>query len=316
MRRRIMLFAGLVGLILPATASAAQPVVRTGGSTSITTTTAIINGTVDANRAETTYHFEYGPTLAYGATTAPASAGARGRAVAVSAEIISLAPGTRYHYRLVARNRDGVDRGADRVLRTRNEPLGLSLEAVPNPVTPPGAPTQLVGRLSGTNNAGRQVILQGNPFPYTQGFLQVGNPLVTDAAGNFSFPILSLPISTQFRVVMPQRPDVASPIVTADAAVRVRAAARKVARHRSSVSVRFRGSVLPPSDGVRVNIQKRRAGQWVTIAHTRARHASARRSRYELRVRVFRSGRFRVRAEAVGAYSSGASRTIAIRVRR
>ena len=160
------------------------------------------------------------------------------------------------------------------------------------------------------------MVLQSNPYPYTQGFVTIGNALVTDAAGNFSFSILALPVSTQFRVLLPNRPEVVSPIVVADAAVRVRAAKRKVARRSHSVSVRFRGSVLPPRDGVRVNIQKLRAGQWVTIAHTRARNATRGRSRYSVRVRVFRTGRFRVVAESAGDFSSGASRTLRVRVRR
>jgi hypothetical protein len=96
----------------------------------------------------------------------------------------------------------------------------------------------------------------------------------------------------------------------------VRAATRKVARRRHSASVLFRGSVLPPRDGVRVDIQKLRDGQWVTVAHTRAKNATSTKSRYAVRVRVFRSGRFRVVAQSTGDFSSGASRTLAIKVRR
>ena len=48
----------------------------------------------------------------------------------------------------------------------------------------------LAGTLSGTGNGGRQVVLQSNPWPYTQGFLNAGNPQVTNANGQYSFPIL------------------------------------------------------------------------------------------------------------------------------
>jgi hypothetical protein len=313
---RILLIAGAAGLLAPAAAEAARPVATTGRAVDITTTTATVRGRVDANRAGTTYYFQIGTTRAYGSNTSPASAGARGRAIGVSAPVTGLVPATRYHYRRVAENADGRDVGRDRTFRASNEPLALSLQAIPNPVSPPGGPTQLAGRLTGTNSVGRQVVLQSNPFPYTQGFRSLGNPLLTDATGNFAFPILSLPITTQFRVFMPEKAEVVSPVVTADAAVRVRTAARKVARHRHSVIVRFRGSVLPPRDGVRVNVQKLRAGQWVTIAHTRARDATARRSRYAVRVRLYRSGRYRVLAESAGDFASGAGRAIRIRVRR
>ena len=62
----------------------------------------------------------------------------------------------------------------------------------------------LAGQLTGTNNANRGVVLQSKPFPYLSDFANVGNALITDAAGNFAFPLLALPVTTQFRVVMTQ----------------------------------------------------------------------------------------------------------------
>ena len=316
MLRRIMLVAGLAIVLAPASAQAAKPKVTTGRAVSVTPTTATLIGSVDANRKNTTYYFDVGFTNGYGSNTVVTSVGARANPLGVSAELSQLAPATTYHYRLVARNADGTSRGGHRTFRTKPQPLGVTLAASPNPVSPPGAATQLGGQLTGTNNAGRQVVLQANPFPYTQGFATVGNPLLTDAGGNFSFPVLSLPVTTQYRVLMPQKPEVASPVVVVGAAVRVRTDREKVARHRHSVTVRFRGSVLPPRDGVRVLIQKLRAGQWVTIADTIARHASARRSTYSTRVRLYRSGQFRVVAESQGDYVSGAGRSLSITVRR
>jgi hypothetical protein len=212
-------------------------------------------------------------------------------------------------------NSHGITRGADRTFRTRVQPLGVTLGATPNPVAP-GAPTTLAGQLTGTNNAGRIVVLQSNPFPYTQGFVNAGNAQVTDAAGNFSFAVLSVPVTTQFRVVMAQRPEVTSPIVVVGAALQVRTEAKKVRRHRHSVSVRFRGTISPQNDGGRVSIQKLRGDTWVEIAHTVAKDDGASHSRYRTRVRIHRSGQFRVVAEAQGQYVTGAGRAISIRVRR
>jgi hypothetical protein len=160
------------------------------------------------------------------------------------------------------------------------------------------------------------VVLQSNPFPYTQGFLNAGNAQVTDAVGNFSFPVLSVPVTTQYRVVLAQRPEVTSPIVVVGAALQVRTDTDKVARHRHSVSVRFRGSVSPQNDGGRVGIQKFRNGVWTEIAHTRAKDAGSSKSVYNTRVRIFRSGLFRTVAEAEGQYVTGAGRAISIKVRR
>ena len=311
-----MLVAAALALLAPATASAAsKPGARTGGAVSVTPSSATLNGRVDPNNAETTYFFQIGTTSLYGANTAVTPAGSGRKPTAVSAPAGGLAPATTYHYRLIAQNRFGITKGADRTFRTRVQPLGVTLAANPNP-TCPGCATTLGGQLTGTNNANRDVVLQSNPFPYLQGFANHGNALVTDAAGNFSFPVLSMPVTTQFRVVMAQRPEVASPIVVVGAALRVRTAKRKVARHRHSVTVRFRGSVLPPNDGGRVSIQKLRAGNWVEVAHTTAKDWTSSKSSYRKHVRVYRSGDFRVVAEAQGAYVSGAGRTVSVKVRR
>jgi hypothetical protein len=311
-----MLVAVALALIAPATASAAsKPGVRTGGASNVTFNSATLNGRVDPNNADTTYFFQYGTTSLFGTDTAVTPAGSGANGVAVSVPIAGLAPATKYHYRLVAQNRFGITKGERRTFTTRRQPLGVNLGANPNPVAPGGA-TTLAGQLTGTNNAGRDVVLQSNPFPYTQGFLNAANPQVTDAAGSFSFPVLSLPVTTQFRVLLAQRPEVTSPIVVVGAALQVRTDTKKVERHRHSVSVRFRGSVTPQNDGGRVGIQKFRDGTWVEIAHTRAKDAGSSKSTFRTRVRIYRSGLFRAVAETEGQYVSGAGRAISIKVRR
>jgi hypothetical protein len=311
-----MLVAVALALIAPATASAAsKPGVRTGGASNVTFNSATLNGRVDPNNADTTYFFQYGTTSLFGTDTAVTPAGSGANGVAVSVPIAGLAPATKYHYRLVAQNRFGITKGERRTFTTRRQPLGVNLGANPNPVAPGGA-TTLAGQLTGTNNAGRDVVLQSNPFPYTQGFLNAANPQVTDAAGSFSFPVLSLPVTTQFRVLLAQRPEVTSPIVVVGAALQVRTDTKKVERHRHSVSVRFRGSVTPQNDGGRVGIQKFRDGTWVEIAHTRAKDAGSSKSTFRTRVRIYRSGLFRAVAETEGQYVSGAGRAISIKVWR
>jgi hypothetical protein len=97
----------------PATVTA--PVVVTGTATAVGSTTATLNGTVNPNGAATTYHFEYGPTTAYG-TSIPVpngSAGSGSSAVAESANVTGLTASTLYHFRLVATNSGGTTNGAD-----------------------------------------------------------------------------------------------------------------------------------------------------------------------------------------------------------
>jgi hypothetical protein len=316
LQKRTLLLAVLLALVAPATAQAAsKPGVRTGGVADVTPSSATLKGRVDPNDAETTYFFQYGTTSLFGTNTAVTAAGSGANGRAVSAAIAGLAPATRYHYRLVAQNRLGITTGARRTFTTRRQPLGVTLGANPNPVAP-GGETTLGGQLTGTNNAGRDVVLQSNPWPYTQGFLAAANAQVTDGGGNFAFPVLSVPVTTQFRVVLAQRPEVTSPIVIVGAALQVKTRARKVERHRHSVSVRFRGGVRPQNDGGRVSIQKFRGGTWVEIAHTRAKDAGSSKSRFRTRVRLYRSGLYRAVAETEGQYVSGAGRAISIKVRR
>ena len=224
-----------------------------------------------------------------------------------------LAPATTYHYRLVASNRHGITRGADRTFKTRAQPLGLSLAATPNPV-PLGRPTVLGGTLSGTGNAGRQVVLQGNPFPYTQGFLPASNPQVVNAQGAFAFPLLSVPLNTQYRVLIPTRPEIVSPIVFVGVAVKVGTLV-SATRVRRGARVRFFGTVRPARAGTRIAIQKLRGSRWVTVGGTTTR-GSGQTTRYAKRVRVHLGGRYRVfAASADGSFVSNSGRTVRIRTR-
>ncbi|HEY1540357.1 MAG TPA: hypothetical protein VGF63_13220, partial [Solirubrobacteraceae bacterium] len=209
-----------LSLAVPATAlgAGAKPAVTTGSVAQVTPSTASLLGKVDPSGDATTYLFQYGTTSLYGATTAPVAAGAGTKAVSVIGTVVALAPATTYHYRLVAANGHGQVRGADRTFKTKAQPLGLTLAATPNPVGL-GKPTVLAGTLSGTGNAGRQVVLQSNPFPYTQGFQTTSNVQLTSPTGVFEFPLLSVPTNTQYRVLIPTKPEIVSPIVTLGVAV-------------------------------------------------------------------------------------------------
>jgi hypothetical protein len=302
---------GLLMLAAPSVA-AARPAVTTGAPANVAQTTATVTGTVDPNGAAAAYFFQYGPTRVYGAQSAEASAGAGNARVKVAADIGGLAPATTYHYRVVARGPGGgLVLGADRTFKTKRQPLGVTLVGSPNPVVA-GRATSLVGALTGTGNAGRQVVLQANPFPYTQGFVTAGNAQVTDSAGGFGFPVLSVPVNTQFRVLMPAKPEVVSPIVIVGAAVRVSTRVR-VRRFARTGIVRLAGRITPAVDGTQVLIQKFRDEQWTTIASTAARHASGGRSAYSKSMRQRRHGRYRVLVNAQGAYSPALGRTVRVR---
>ena len=235
--------AAVAALVAPAVATAARPAVTTGAVAAVSQNSVQLSGTVDPNGKATRFYFEYGPTTAYGAVSDGNPAPRIGRAAGVLATVGGLQPFTRYHYRIVAFNADGQRRGRDRTFRTLRVPLALSLAATPNPVIA-GRAVTLSGTLGGTGNAGRRIRLRSNPFPYLGGFNPVGNSVVTDPVGGFSFALLSLPVTTQFQVQIEAAPEIASAVVTVGAAVRVSTGTerRRVAR---GVSVRFAGTDPP-----------------------------------------------------------------------
>src|SRR5262245_14675670 len=134
-RRGALTAAAVLGaLVLPASALAAAPTVTTGGVALITQNSAKLKGTVDPNGTATNYIFQYGTTRLYGAQSAPQSAGAGNKAKRVSIVVGSLAPATRYHYRLVGLRGSRTFFGKDKTFKTKPQPLGVSLAATPNPI--------------------------------------------------------------------------------------------------------------------------------------------------------------------------------------
>ena len=115
-----------------------NPAASTAGATSVTVTTATLNGAVNPNTIATSYHFEFGRTVAYGQSTAQTPAGpVLQSASAVSAAIAGLAPAASYHARLVATNAGGTVAGND-ITFTTLAPLPL-LPAAPARPTVSGA---------------------------------------------------------------------------------------------------------------------------------------------------------------------------------
>lgn len=313
---RILIAATLwTTLAFPAIASAAtKPTVATGGATKVTATTARLVGTVNPNGADTTYLFQYGRTSLYGTSTPITVAGSGTKKLTIKAELGGLTPATTYHYRLVARNAGGVADGSDRTLHTLVQPLVLTLIAQPNPVLF-GRGTTLAGVLTGTGNAGRQIQLQASAFPHTAGFANVGNPQVANAQGAFAFTLLTVGLNTQFRVTLPSKPEVMSPIVGVGVMPRVstHVSARTVP---TGGRVRFSGTIRPARNGMRVVIQRLRGRRWGFVAATKARKGGERFSRYAKRIQIRKGGGYRVLVESAdGSYVAGAGRSIKIRRR-
>jgi hypothetical protein len=107
-------------------AGAAPPGASTGPVSAIGPTSATAGGTVNPRGLTTSWYVEYGTTTAYGKKTTTRNAGSGTADVPVSAGLTGLAPGTTYHYRLVATNTDGTVRGADGIFTTLSTPAAVT----------------------------------------------------------------------------------------------------------------------------------------------------------------------------------------------
>ncbi len=112
------------------------PGAQTDAASGVSSTSAVITGSIEPNGLPTTYRFEFGPDTNYGTVIAAPESTTEPGAVATTLE--RLAPGTVYHFRVVARNAAGEAAGADGSFST--PAFALSLR---QPITPPMIPFTL-----------------------------------------------------------------------------------------------------------------------------------------------------------------------------
>ena len=283
----------------------------------VTVQSATLRGAVNPRSLATTYFFQYGPTAAYGAQTAPTALAAGAAAVTCHARGRRPRPGrdlplpARRDERLghlghgrpdVPHARAGAARRARRERRTRRPSAGRRRSSGPS---------------SGTGAAGRPVQIQQRAFPFAGGFANVGNALVDRrrAAGS-RWPSSRSRVTTQFRARVTDRAGIVSPVlpVGARAVVGTRVTSTNV---RRGGRVHFSGTVRPSEPGRGIAIQKRRDGRWITVAGTVARPGGGAFAIYGKTIRVPRGGLYRVfLGTGSGATVPNVGRTIRIRTHR
>lgn len=147
----VVLALGAIGAEIAVAAS--SPGVVTRSAIRVSSSGALLRGTVNPNGASTSYEFQLGLTTAYGTTTHERGAGAGRKPIAVQASATGLIPGTVYHYRLVALSKYGTATGADRTFKTSGHPppgvltgpvtaLGPSSATLTGTVNPNGETTR------------------------------------------------------------------------------------------------------------------------------------------------------------------------------
>lgn len=305
--------------VVPGVANAAgAPSATTGTATSIGSTGATLNGTVDPNKQSTTYNFQYGPTTSYGTTT-PAGTAAGNAAKSVSASITGLTPSTLYHFRLTATNASGQTIGQDMTFTTTAAgtppptKYAVSIGTVPGTVTY-GRSAVISGDVSGPKTGGVQVVLEAQPYPFTTPFRATGAVTTAASNGRYSFTV-SPRVRTRYEVMAKTAPPVTSSSATIGVRYAVSFFVSSTVVHRGAL-VRFFGSVLPAANGRTVLIQRRSStGVYRTVARTLLhRTTSSTRSSYSTRLRIFATGVYRVRMPAHTPYAASNSRSRRISV--
>lgn len=255
---RSLIAAVAASLLLTASAQAAVPTVTTGNPTTITQTSVKLNGTIKPNGENTTWHFDYGPSTAYGSLTpeqGPVPAGSGSTAVA--ADVTGLAPGTVYHYRLVGTNPSGAVFGKDKTFTTRpavvldaSKKIGRFNENI-----------VLTGQVFSAAAAGITVTLQENPYPFSD-WTDVGTT-TTDSGGRYQF-VRALRTNTAWRVVAGTKPPGTSntAFVLQQDTVSLKASTTRPRRGRS---VLFTGYATPARIGGPVYVQRLGRHGWRTV---------------------------------------------------
>jgi hypothetical protein len=297
--------AAIVAIFLfaaPSALAALAPAVSTGASQSVTTTSAIVTGTVNPEGQATTYHFEYGTTPHFGNVTPSASAGSGTTDMAVHATISSLTANTTYHYRLVATNASGTTTGSDKTFKTGKGP-SVTISPSPGTITFGQSTT-----LKGTGPANATVTLQ-RAASASGPFVNAGTT-TSSKGGKYAFT--QAPTSNTFYRA------VSGGVTSATTRVVVRFRISLFISNtnpRRGQRVRFSGRVSPRHDGLVVRIQRlTKSGFWHTAKRTFLHPASGNASAYSTRFRVRRGGLYRATVGPDASHGRGFSREIRIRV--
>jgi hypothetical protein len=186
----------------------------------------------------------------------------------------------------------------------------LSIRAQPNPIVF-GSTTTISGSLRlRRNTANVRIILQSRSFSPRGTFANV-SATTTDGRGDYRF-VAKPGVNTVYRVLTDTRPVRRSVdlLVRVRTRVGVRASRNLV---RAGRLVRFTGRVFPRHNGRRAYVQRRSPrGRWVTVGRPVLRAFDATTSRYSRRLRVRRTGVYRVKVNGHNDHSTGYSRLVRI----
>lgn len=304
------------------------PHVKTGGVTHATATSGELEGSVNTEGYATSYIFEYGPTVAYGAKTKAVAVPIPSplKPVKVGQQVTGVLSG--YHYRIVgfytshATGKETAVPGADAVFsasKANKLRFAASKSKEDRVFSVYGGSATLAGSLTGLGNANRPLGLQETPFPFTAPFTALSGTVVSGRAGSFTFKIARLTQNTEFRfATLDPRPMYSSPVV-------VHVIPRITVHVKGSGTGLYRiyGTVAPARPGAGVVLQElapQKAGskhegpRAHAVGSTVLKKLNSQSSRYSLIVKLTGTGHYRVFVHLPkGALESGNSSNVEIR---
>lgn len=184
----------------------------------------------------------------------------------------------------------------------------VSIRAAPNPVVF-GRTTTISGSLR-RNTANVRITLLSRSYSPRGTFTPLG-ATSTNRRGDYRF-VVKPGAHTVYRVLTGTAP----PARSSDLLVRVRTSVGlRVSRNavRSGSLVRFTGRVFPRHNGHRAYIQRRGPrGGWGTVARPVLRTFDSTSSRYVRRLRLRRTGVYRVKVNGHNDHSTGYSRLVRV----
>jgi hypothetical protein len=196
--------------------------------------------------------------------------------------------------------------------------LAIPAAALAAPKPQPTAPTIAISAtavtfgkavtISGTTTANTVVTLRADAFPFNNAFGRVTDA-TSNAAGAYSFTVTP-DTSTHYRVDAKKAKS-----AVATLAVRWKVTRKVSTKHpKRGKRVLFSGLVSPAHVGGTASIQRNFGGVWKTVKTATLAASTSTSSAYSTRIRVRRTGTYRVRVEGDGAHDAGNSSRVKLTV--
>jgi hypothetical protein len=191
--------------------------------------------------------------------------------------------------------------------------VALAAKPAPTTVTIGIAPATITfgkaATVSGTTAANASVTLRADAFPFNGTFSQVAKT-TSNASGAYAFNV-SPDRTTHYRVDVKAHPAARSAV--AALAVRWHVTRTVSTRHpKRGTRVLFSGTVGPAHTGGTAEVQRLTAGAFKTVKTAVLAAATPTSSTYSVRVRVRRSGTYRVKVAADADHLAGHSRRVSL----